>query len=349
MKTTTLFFRKPWPGGNFSIEASFRQMMAVFHRDSDLSIRAHTVIIHSKGLLPRLKILWELWRNRTAVNHITGDIHFGVLALPRRRTVLTIHDCGFLRHPNPLFRQILLWFWLRIPVWWVSKVVVVSEATRADVLRYSGCSPKKIQVIPTIIRDHFSFVPSTFNSQKPRVLHIGTAPNKNLERHILALSGLPVHLHIIGKISDRHRDMLRENQIDYHNEWGLTDAAVKAAYESCDLLLFASTFEGFGMPILEAQSVGRPVITSRCSSMPEVAGEAACYVNPTEVDSIRAGIVKVMEDARYREKLIHAGLENVRRFSPETVAAAYQTIYRSLCQPNNRTGPVKTGQNTTSL
>lgn len=345
--TTTLFFRKPWPGGNFSIEASFRQMMDVFPADSSISIRAHIVSNHSKGLLPRLKILWELRRERTAVNHITGDIHFGVLALPRRRTVLTIHDCGFLRHPNPLYRQILWWFWLKIPVWWVSKVVVVSEATRADVLRYAGCSPNKIQVIPTIIRNHFSFVPRPFNSQKTKILHIGTAPNKNLERHILALSGLPVHLHIIGKISDRHRDLLTKHRVDYHNEWGLPDTAVKLAYESCDMLLFASTFEGFGMPILEAQSVGRPVITSNCSSMPEVAGTGACYVNPLEVDSIRAGILKVMEDARYREKLIESGLENVRRFSPETVAVAYQTLYRSLCQPNKRTVPAKTGQNKT--
>ncbi|MDP4819509.1 MAG: glycosyltransferase family 4 protein [Saprospiraceae bacterium] len=327
--TLTLFFRKPWPGGNFSIEASFRQMMAVFPADSRFRLRAHIVKRHSKGLWPRLRILWEAWRQKTAINHITGDIHFIALVLPGRRTILTIHDCGFMQHPRPLVRGLLWLFWLYLPVRRVGWITAVSEATKQEVLRYTGCSPDKIRVIPTVIRNHFEYLPKPFSAE-PVVLHIGTAPNKNLARHIEALAGLPVRLHIIGRISDPHRRLLDLHGIRYRNDWNLSDAEVKAAYVSCDLLLFASTLEGFGMPILEAQSVGRPVITSHCSSMPEVAGSGACLVNPLEVADIRAGVLRVLEDARYRENLIAAGLDNVKRFRAEAVAAAYQRLYEEV-------------------
>lgn len=304
-------------------------MMAVFPGDSGFILRAHTVKNHSKGLWLRLRILWDAFRQKTAICHITGDIHFIALVLPGDRTILTIHDCGFMRHPNPLLRGVLGIFWLQLPVRRARWITVVSEATRQEVLRYTGCRPDKIRVIPTIIRSHFAPVPKPFSAE-PVVLHIGTAPNKNLPRHIAALAGLSLRLHIIGRISESDRRLLEEHGIRYRNDWNLSDPEVKAAYENCDLLLFASTFEGFGMPILEAQSVGRPVITSACSSMPEVAGEAACYVDPLDITSIRAGIIRVTNDARYRENLIAAGRENVKRFSSEAVAAAYLELYAAV-------------------
>jgi glycosyltransferase involved in cell wall biosynthesis len=84
------------------------------------------------------------------------------------------------------------------------------------------------------------------------------------------------------------------------------------------------------MPILEAQTVGRPVVTSNISSMPEVAGSAACLVDPYSVESIRAGVLRVIEDAEYRANLISAGFENTQRFKAETVARAYAELYAEL-------------------
>jgi glycosyltransferase involved in cell wall biosynthesis len=84
------------------------------------------------------------------------------------------------------------------------------------------------------------------------------------------------------------------------------------------------------MPILEAQTVGRPVVTSNLSSMPEVAGTAACLVDPLSVASIREGVQRVIQDAPYREGLIAAGFENVKRFQAETVARAYGEVYEGM-------------------
>jgi len=81
---------------------------------------------------------------------------------------------------------------------------------------------------------------------------------------------------------------------------------------------------------VEAQAVGRPVVTSNRCSMPEVAGDAACFVDPESIESIRRGVVRVLEERPYRESLIEKGLENVKRFAPARIAAQYADLYRTI-------------------
>jgi glycosyltransferase involved in cell wall biosynthesis len=99
------------------------------------------------------------------------------------------------------------------------------------------------------------------------------------------------------------------------------------------MLVFASIYEGFGLPIVEAQATGRPVVTSTTCSMPEVAGSAACLVNPFDVASIREGIVKVIDDQAYRDELVRLGFENVKRFRADYISAQYGKIYKDLVVP----------------
>lgn len=324
------FFRKPHLDGNFSIERSFGATLGYFEALGLPKPIWHEMSAHSVGIFPRIQLCWEAWKNRANINHISGDIHFIAMALPARNTLLTIHDCEFMRHPNPIYRLLLKWVWLDLPVARVRYVSTVSEATKAEVIRYTGCTPDKIQVIPTVIPQSFSAVPKPFDAVKPTILHIGSAPNKNLARHIEALVGIPCTLHIIGKIRSEEQQLLKTHQIDYRHSHSLSDEQVRQAYEACDLLLFASTLEGFGMPILEAQTVGRPVITSNVSSMPEVAGNSACLVNPYEVADIRAGVLRLITDPIYREKLVQLGFDNIKRFHPKTVAGQYARLYQKM-------------------
>jgi len=328
--TAKLFFRCLRETGNFSIEASFQRMMENFPQDSDIKLVSFTSTHLSNGILPRIRGIIEARRQAADINHVTGDVHYLVLGLPGRRTILTIHDCGLMRHPNPLARRILKWFWLDLPVRHCRYVTAVSEATRQDIIHHTGCTPDKIHVIPTIITDSFRRSDRPFNVQYPRILHIGLAPNKNLERHITALGGIDCKLHIIGKLEPEHLRLLEAHRIDYSSEYNINQDGMQRAYEESDLLLFASTLEGFGMPILEAQTVGRPVITSNISSMPEVAGDAACLVDPYSVESIRAGVMSVTGDAAYRESIVSKGFENCRRFSAPQVARQYEALYLSL-------------------
>jgi glycosyltransferase involved in cell wall biosynthesis len=117
---------------------------------------------------------------------------------------------------------------------------------------------------------------------------------------------------------------------EYVNEYDLTTRQMVAAYRDCDLLVFASLYEGFGMPILEAQASGRAVVTSNLSSMPEVAGDGACLVDPNDIESIRAGVRRVIQDADYRAGLIAEGQRNVEQYRPERIAALYLDVYREL-------------------
>ena len=107
-------------------------------------------------------------------------------------------------------------------------------------------------------------------------------------------------------------------------------------YEEADIVTLMSTLEGFGMPIVEAQAVGRVVVTSNVSSMPEVAGDGACLVDPLDVSAIRAGIRKVIDDDGYREDLVRRGFENVKRFDPERIAQQYLDLYRRIAEPKPR-------------
>jgi len=283
---------------------------------------------HSQGLLPRIKnILWAR-RNQGDVNHITGDIHYIALGLKKAKTILTIHDIGFIDHPNPAVRMMLKLFWLSLPIKRSAITTVISESTKRHILRHVRCNPSKIVVIPNAISRNWKRNDKPFNEAYPTLLHVGTKFNKNLERTIQAVKGLKLHLKIIGKLTSEQETALQECAIDYSSHFNIVEAELMRHYETSDMLVFCSTLEGFGLPIIEAQTVGRPVVTSNISAMPETAGEGACFVDPYDVNSIREGILKVIRDKEYRESLVEKGFANAKRFDPEVAARQYYEVYK---------------------
>ncbi|NJL74867.1 MAG: glycosyltransferase family 4 protein [Saprospiraceae bacterium] len=103
-------------------------------------------------------------------------------------------------------------------------------------------------------------------------------------------------------------------------------------YLDCDILVYVSTYEGFGMPIIEANSVERPVLTSNVTSMPDVAGNAACLVDPFDVQAIRQGLLQIINDATYREQLLANGRINKLRFDPDYIANSYYELYKKIVE-----------------
>jgi glycosyltransferase involved in cell wall biosynthesis len=159
---------------------------------------------------------------------------------------------------------------------------------------------------------------------------VGTGWNKNLEGVIEALKGLPCRLRIIGPVSERQKRLLQDSRIDYECLGRVSDEELIHAYRDCDALIFVSLVEGFGLPILEAQMTGRPVITSNCSSMPEVAGDGALLVDPKQPSEIRLAVERMISDPTLRQQLIRNGSQNVSRFSAATVAAKYLELYQEV-------------------
>lgn len=321
------FMRKPRPNV-FSLERLHEDVRGAM--PSDLAIDVWTCRHESKGLWPRLRDAWAARRAQGDVNHVTGDTHYLTFFLHRRHTVLTVADLVSLERLRGLKRWLLwlLWYWL--PVKRSCSVVTISEYTRKALLKSVPCDPARVRVIHCPVSDEFQPQPHEWNAGCPRILQIGTKPNKNLERVIEALAGLSCRLIIVGPMTQAQGAMLAAHRVEHENLVGLSRAALVDEYAKADMLLFVSTYEGFGLPIVEANAVGRPVVTSNLSSMPEVAGAAACLVDPYQVTDIRAGVLKVMESAEYREQLVTAGYTNAKRFRAEVVAEQYAVLYREI-------------------
>ncbi|MFB0924885.1 MAG: glycosyltransferase, partial [Vicingaceae bacterium] len=167
-------------------------------------------------------------------------------------------------------------------------------------------------------------------TEKPTLLQIGPKENKNLIRLAEALNGVNCQLSIVGVLTLGQKEALSQNNIEYSNVVNISNEELKQQYEQTDLLAFVSTYEGFGMPIVEAQIVGRPVITSNLLSMPEVAGDAAHLIDPYNVEDIRKGVLEIISDETYRNMLVEKGRVNAERFSVDTITAQYAEMYKQI-------------------
>lgn len=327
----TYLFRSP--GTGHSIEMLFDTIRQ--------AVGAQTDTAPDVVYLPRIsRSLRDVWHNLRFIRrqrfeglvHITGDVQYAALALPATRTVLTIHDCIPLerfRH-RPLHYALFWLLWYYLPIRRAAVVTTISEKTRQDLRRYVGRVADKVVVIPNAVSPVFSPQPKFVTAGKPVILQIGTAPHKNVSRLLDALATISCKLLVLGQLPPDLRTKLEQYAIDYTSYQNLDPAAVAALYIKSDMVTFASMYEGFGMPIAEANTVGRVVLTSAISPLREVADAAAHLVDPTDTEAIRQGIRQLLDDDVYRQRLVEAGYRNARRFSPETIASRYIVLYQRL-------------------
>ena len=329
-KIKVVFFnRKPRKYGNFSVEIIFKLIEE--NLSSEFEIINKQMPYESSGIFKRFWNTIYCLFNQGDVNHITGDIHYVASFLKKSKTLVTVLDCGMLHQKTGFSRSILKLFWFDIPIRKAQLLTVISKATGDDLIKFTACKKEKIRLIYVCISPEFKRIEKNFDKVSPRILHIGTAENKNLKRIIPALKDINCTLVIVGKISDDIKQLIVDNNIKLELfDRRLSDEEVRQEYYKCDILSLVSTLEGFGMPIVEANVVGRIAITGNVTSMPEVAANAAHIVNPFDIKDIHEGFNKIIADDEYRNKLIENGYENANRFSVKTIAGQYADVYKEL-------------------
>ena len=329
-KMKVVFFnRKPRALGNISVESNFKQNRE--NLPPNVEAISLDMPFESNGIWRRVANAIYCMFHQGDVNHITGDINYVAIFLIRRKTILTFLDCGNLHQSKGIKHYLVKLIWYTLPISKSQHLTAISQATKKDLIHFTDCIENKINVIYVSINERFTYHPSSFNTVTPRILHIGTAPNKNLERLIPALKDIRCKLVIVGKINDQLKELIKLNKIDSECiERRLSDEEILDEYLKCDILSLVSTVEGFGMPIVEANAIGRPVITSSTTSMPEIANNAAIIVDPLNTNSIRKGIIQIISQDSIRKILVQNGLTNHLRFQPKVLAIQYVTLYEKI-------------------
>ncbi len=326
------FMRKP-NDTTFSIERLFEDIRGSLPKD--FALETYISPYPSRGIWRRIVAMIGAMRHQGDVNHITGDVHFLNILLRRNKTILTVHDCVTLERLAGIKYQVFRFFWYWLPAKRSAVITVISESTKDELLRHLGKGDWRITVVPDFVSPEFKFSEKKFNHACPIILQIGTKSNKNIGRVAAALKGVSCKLVIIGKLIPAQVSALEENSIDYENHFAIPREMLVDHYRNCDIVMFASLYEGFGLPILEAQATGRPVITSNLYSMPEVGGDGASYVDPYNVDDIRRVVARLISDMDFREKLITKGLRNVDKFQLASIAGQYAELYRRVYSGGN--------------
>ena len=328
MLKISLFFRKT-SIGFFSIEEVFSNLLPFMSGVEVSSHYAPNKRITVWGFVQNL--IWAR-KNQNAINHITGDINYLALFL-HKKTILTIHDIGSLQSNSSLATKLKQFIWLKWPASRVGFITTISEFSRAELTKVIPQHAHKIRVIYNpLSQAAIDQQIEKICCQGANILLVGTKPNKNLTRSIEACAGLNVHLHILGALNEDQKKVLEQTKSAYTNYTGLSRQEVYDFYRTGDMLCFPSTYEGFGLPIIEAQTFNVPVLTSNLGAMKEVAGDSAYLVDPFNKNEIRSGVIKLSKDTRLKNQLIEKGKQNINRFHPEKIAKQYVELYHALAQ-----------------
>lgn len=323
-------------GRAFSIERVFSPIINIVSNYAGVMTDVSHSLIKRNTLLTQIANIrrYRKLSQEKQICHITCEVRYCVPFMNCNRTVLTTHDTATIHNPNlPWYaRKLAYWLNFYFPLKFIKYHTCISEFTRQDLVKLFPWTEGKIRVIPDPIDPRFTYINKEFNESYPVILHVGTKENKNLIRVCQALKDVPCHLRIVGKLSSEQIMALQENDVDYSNVYGISDEQITQEYANCDIVSFPSLFEGFGMPIVEAQATGRPVVTSNREPMLSVAGTAANIVDPEDTESIRQGFISLINDSELRARLIEGGLKNVLKYTPESIAKQYFDLYKEVEQ-----------------
>jgi glycosyltransferase involved in cell wall biosynthesis len=288
--------------------------------------------------------LWSQLRLPVELLQRPPDLFFApshvVPFLLRGRALTVVHDLAFERYPEAYAPGALAY--LRLTTRWAERrcprLITVSEATARDLVELHGVDRRRIVVVPLagssperpVVKLAARRRVAALGVDRPYVLHVGRVePRKNQLTALAAVERLPdlllvsagpiVDQGVAGRLraSDRSRVLGRVSEED-----------LEALYGAAQALVFPSLYEGFGLPVLEAMRRGLPVVTAAVSSLPEVGGEAALYVDdPLDAEGLAAALERALSQ---RDRLCRLGRARAAQFTWERTASGVATVIRDL-------------------
>ena len=265
------------------------------------------------------------------------------------KTVVTIHDLIYLRFPE-YFNKIDRAIYdrkFRYACQVATKIHAISEQTKYDLISYYNIPEEKIEVIYQCINPLFfdevdetkkKSVRQKYHLPERFLLTVGTIePRKNLLGLLegLLTSRIDLPLVVVGKSTDYRKKAQqlidsRAKELNVFFLSGVNDEELHALYQLAEAMIYPSLFEGFGLPIVEAQASGCPVITSNISSMPEAGGNAAIYIDPEKPEEIGRVIETLLNNSAIAGKMIEKGIENTQLYSPLHYARQLINLYKNI-------------------
>lgn len=253
-----------------------------------------------------------------------------------RNKISTIHDITFLRYPKSYSMKFRLFYRYLIPaiIKTSRKILTVSEFSKTDICQQYGLDIDNLNVIHNAVGS--SFIPANrLNTKKKYALAV-SSPNlhKNFPRMIRAFlkAETSIDLKIIGSLSNTFNDQevlsSDSDRVEYLGR--ISDNELIELYQNADFFIFPSLYEGFGIPPLEAQACGCPVISSNAASLPEILDNSVLFFNPMDESSIKDAIDEIASNHDLKCNLIKKGYENVKKYSWQSSAAALNQVINSL-------------------
>lgn len=302
---------------------------------------------------PFLWYTWFEWSIPRLLKKKGIDIFFspdGYMSLSTKvPTCITMHDLAFEHYPEDVSGLVSKYYNHYTPKFAhaADRIVTVSEFTKQDIVNQYGVDQEKIDVayngvnklFESIDINHQQAVKEKYSSGTPYFVYVGALhPRKNIARLFLAFDAFkkksqsPTKLVIVGRkawgvaeIEEAYEGMEYKSDVVFTGR--LSSEELHRVIASAQAMTYVPYFEGFGIPIIEAQKCGIPVITSDRTSMPEVAGNTALLVDPFHVDSISHAMLQMDGNEKLRRKLTDLGSINVERFSWDNTA---KDVWESL-------------------
>jgi glycosyltransferase involved in cell wall biosynthesis len=303
-----------------------------------------------------LKSVWRSFQITKRVKELQIDIYHGLShELPVGiedtgvKALVTIHDLIFMRYPF-YYQRIDRKIYdrkFRHACRVANRIHSISEQTKQDLITFFDVPEEKITVIYQSINPVFferagrvirQQLRKKYQLPKKYILSVGTVePRKNLLGLLegMVASKVYIPLVVVGKVTDYQHKVQKFIEADLNRLQvfflsRIHDDELAVLYQMAEVMVYPSLFEGFGLPVAEAQASGCPVITSNTSSLPEAGGDAAIYINPEKPEEIGKALKTLFTDHILRKTLIASGITNAQRFTPENFAIQLKQLYNTL-------------------